>query len=286
MKLGFSSMNTPEELAPDRLARALEDRGYDSFWIGEHSHIPVSRKTPYPSGGDLPESYKRMMDPFISLTMAASATSSLVVGTSVILALEHDIFQLAKKVATLDRLSGGRLQVGVGAGWNEEELANHRDVPWRQRYGALAEAVGALRALWTEEESSFHGRFYDFDPVWAYPKPLQQPHPPILCGMAGRVGTVQTLTWADEWMPMDIALGKVERRLTSFRRALEEAGRDPATFPITIVAFGNPEQATLEHYRELGVRRTVLGAARQGWDDPETTLPFLDHYAPMVEALA
>jgi probable F420-dependent oxidoreductase len=287
VKLGFSSMNTPEELGPDQLARALEARGYDSLWIGEHSHIPTSRKTPYPSGGDLPESYKRMMDPFVSLTMAAAATTGLLIGTSVALALEHDVFQLAKTIATLDCLSGGRVQVGVGAGWNEEELANHRpDVPWSRRYGALAECVAALRALWTEEEASFHGRFYDFDPVWAYPKPRQRPHPPILCGMAGRVGTAQTLAWADEWMPMDIALGNVDRRVASFRKAVAEAGRDPDGFPITIVAFGDPAPETLAHYRDLGIRRTVLGAARTGWDDPETTLPFIDRYAPLVESLA
>jgi probable F420-dependent oxidoreductase len=279
-------MNTPEELAPDRLAKALEDRGYDSLWIGEHSHIPVSRKTPYPTGGELPSSYLRMMDPFVSLTVAAAATSTLLLGTGVCLALEHDVLQLAKTVATLDQLSGGRVRFGVGVGWNEEELANHRSVPWRQRYGALAECVAALRALWTEDESSYHGRFYDFDPVWSYPKPLQSPHPPIFCGMAGRVGTAQTLAWADEWMPMDIALGNVPKRLASFRKALDEAGRDAATFPITIVAFGNPTLETLEAYRELGVGRVLLGASRENWDDPSTTVPFLDHYAPMVAKLA
>jgi probable F420-dependent oxidoreductase len=219
--------------------------------------------------------------------MAASATTSLLVGTGVALALEHDVFQLAKKVATLDRLSGGRVRLGVGSGWNEEELANHRpDIPWRQRYGALAECIAALRALWTEDEAGFHGRFFDFDPVWSYPKPAQSPHPPILCGMAGRVGTAQTLAWADEWMPMDVALGNVAKRLDSFRRALTEAGSDADAFPITMVAFGDPTPEVLARYQDLGVQRVVLGSARTGWDDPTSTLPFLDRYAPLVERFA
>ena len=189
VELGFSSMNTPEDPAPDVLAGWLEERGFESFWVGEHPHIPTSRKTPYPAGGDLPPQYLRMMDPFVSLTAAACATERLLIGIGVALPLEHDLFDFAKSVATLDRLSGGRLQLGVGVGWNEEELANHRpDIPWSQRYRALAECIGALRALWADDESEFHGRFYDFDPVWSYPKPLQRPHPPILCGTGRKLG--------------------------------------------------------------------------------------------------
>src|SRR5207249_6673178 len=132
MKLCFSSMNTPEEHGPDELARLLEERGFDSFWVGEHTHIPTSRKTPYPSGGDIPPQYLRMMDPFVSLMAAAASTSSLIIGTGVALPLEHDVLALAKTVATLDRLSNGRFQFGVGVGWNQEELANHRPFPWAQ----------------------------------------------------------------------------------------------------------------------------------------------------------
>lgn len=284
MRLGFSSMNTPEDPAPADLARALEERGYDSLFIGEHSHIPVSRRTPYPAGGEMPAQYRRMMDPFVSLTAAAAATSTLVVGTGVALPLERDVFALAKAVATLDRLSGGRVEFGVGVGWNEEELANCRDVPWRQRYRALAECVGALRALWCDEEAEFHGRYYDFDPVWSEPKPLQRPHPPILCGMAGRLGTTHALEWADTWMPMDIALGNVAKRVNRFREAAAEAGRPDV--PVIMVTWGDPSAETLHAYRELGIERAVLGAARAGWDDPATVMPFLDRYAPLVTELA
>jgi probable F420-dependent oxidoreductase len=281
--LGFSSMNTPEDVKPDDLARALEARGFDSLWMGEHTHIPTSRATPYPAGGEMPRQYRRMMDPYASLMLAASATSSLLVGTGVALPLEHDLLALAKTVATVDRLSGGRLQVGVGVGWNKEELANHRPVPWSARYQALEECVAALVALWTEDEASYHGRFYDFDPVWSEPKPLQRPRPPILCGTGGRLGTRHAVAWADEWMPMDIALGNVAKKIALFRQAALAAQRPD--IPITIVAWGDPTFERLAEYRELGVRRVVLGAARQDWDDPSTTLAFLDRYAPMVPEL-
>src|SRR5687767_14670370 len=249
MRLGFTSMNNPADPRPDVLAREVESRGYDSLWIGEHSHIPVARQTPYPAGGEMPEAYRWMMDPFLSLLLAATSTETLLRGTHVAVPLEHDVFQLAKTVATLDRLSEGRFLFGVGVGWNEEELANHRpDIPWSQRYTALGDCVGALKALWSDEESTYHGRFYDFDPVWSLPKPLQQPHPPIVCGTGGRVGTKQAVAWADGWMPMDVALGDVPKKIAKFREAADEAGRDPASISITITAFGDPDPAVLDTY--------------------------------------
>ena len=286
MQLGFSSMNTPTDIAPDVLARELEARGYESLWMGEHSHIPASRRTPYPAGGEMPAPYKSMMDPYLSLLLAARASEHLLVGTGVALPLEHDLFALAKSVSTLDHLSGGRLLFGVGVGWNEEELADHRPLKWNQRYRALGECIGALRALWCEEEAAFHGEFFDFEPVWSFPKPLQQPHPPVLCGTGGRVGTREAVAWADGWMPMDIALGDVGRKVARFREIAAEAGRDPAAIPISMVTFGDPDLATLARYRELGVDRVVLGSARTGWDDPVTTLPCLDTYAAMMPELA
>jgi probable F420-dependent oxidoreductase len=285
VELGFWSMNTPEDPAPDVLAGWLEERGFESFWVGEHSHIPASRTTPYPAGGELPPQYLRMMDPFVSLTAAACATRRLLIGTGVALPLEHDLFDLAKSVATLDRLSGGRLQLGVGVGWNEEELANHRpDVPWSQRYHALAECVGALRALWAEDEPEFHGRFYDFEPVWSYPKPQQRPHPPILCGTGGRLGTTHAVAWADGWMPIDIALGDVAEKIARFREIAAAGGRDD--MPITIVALGDQAPDTLRRYRDIGVRGVVVGAApRVGVDDASATLPLIDRFAALVDEL-
>jgi probable F420-dependent oxidoreductase len=278
-------MNTPEELRADRMAVALEERGYDSLWIGEHTHIPASRLTPYPAGGEMPEPYKRMMDPYVALTAAAMATRDLIVGTSVALPLEADLLRLAKEISTLDNFSGGRFQFGVGCGWNVEELANHTDVTWAQRYRALEEAVNALKALWTEDDAEFHGEFFDFDPVWSYPKPVQRPHPPILCGMAGKLGTQHAVRWADAWMPMDIALGNCAKKVRLFRDAVAAAGRDPELVEITFVAFGDPSPEVLHEYKELGVVRTVVGASRQGWDDPSTTMPFIDRYATLVDEL-
>jgi probable F420-dependent oxidoreductase len=284
MELGFTSMNTPEDLRPDVLARALEDRGYTSLFIGEHSHIPASRRTPYPTGGDMPNQYRRMMDPFVSLTVAAVATERLQVGIGVCLVLEHHVLDLAKSVATLDLLSNGRLLFGVGVGWNEEELANHRpDIRWSQRYRATEECVQALQRCWIDDDAEYHGEFFDFDAVWSFPKPMQRPHPPVLLGTVGRLGTEHAIRWADEWMPTDIGLGNVAKRITKFRQLAADAGRD---IPITLVTFGDPTPETLQHYRDLGVTRTVIGAARQGWEDPTTTLPFIDHYAALINELA
>jgi probable F420-dependent oxidoreductase len=277
-------MNTPEDGDPAELARSLEERGFESLWVGEHSHIPVERRTPYPAGGELPPQYLRMMDPFVTLTAAAAATTRLVVGTSVALPLEHDLFDLAKTVATLDRISGGRFEFGVGVGWNEEELANHRPIPWNQRYRALAECVAALRALWTEDEAEFHGEFYAFEPVWSFPKPLTTPHPRVLCGMAGRLGTTHAVAWSDGWLPMDIALGDVAKRLERFRSAVIEAGRPEV--PVSMSCWGDPTLDTLKSYRDLGVHRVLLGPARAGWDDPSSTMPYLDRYAAWVDELA
>jgi probable F420-dependent oxidoreductase len=284
VELGFSSMNTPEDPAPGELAPWLEERGFESFWVGEHPHIPTTRRTPYPAGGDLPPQYLRMMDPLVSLTAAACATERLLIGTSVALPLEHDLFDFAKGVSTLDRLSCGRLQLGVGAGWNREELANHRpDIPWSQRYRALAECIGALRALWVEDESEFRGRFFDFDPVWSQPKPLQRPHPPILCGTGRKLGTTHAVTWADAWMPIDVALGDVAHKVGRFRELAAASGRPD--MPITIVAWGDPSPDTLRRYRDLGVGRVVLGAATNAAGEAADPLSIIDRYATLIDQL-
>ena len=283
MELGYTTMNTPEDPPPAELARVLEERGYGSLWIGEHSHIPVSRRTPYPAGGDMPAQYTRMMDPFISLALAAAATERLLLATGVALPLEHDLFALAKTVATLDHTSGGRVVFGVGVGWNEEQLADHRAIPWAARYRALAECVAALRALWCDDEAEFHGEFFDFDPVWIFPKPLQRPHPPIVSGSAGRIGTRQAVEWADGWAPMDVALGDVAKRVGRFRESVADAGR--AEVPVTLVTMGDPDPDVLRAYRDLGVTRVVIGAARTGWADPSTAYPFIDRYAALIPDL-
>jgi probable F420-dependent oxidoreductase len=283
MKIGYTTMNTPADIAPRVLGPMLEDAGFDSIWIGEHSHIPVSRATPYPTGGDMPWQYTTMMDPFISLTQIGEHTSNLLLGLGVALPLEHDVLVLAKTAATLDVLSNGRLQFGVGVGWNQEELANHSSVKWSMRYRALAECVGALRSLWVDDESEFHGEYFNFDKVWSRPKPLQLPHPPIWFGAGGKLGSQHTIAWADGWMPLDVTLGDVTKRVNKFRQLSTDAGRQD--IPISMVAFGDPTLDTLMMYRDLGIERVIVGSGREGWEDPSGVPAFIERYATMRDKL-
>jgi len=283
MKIGYTTMNTPADIAPRVLGPMLEDAGFDSIWIGEHSHIPVSRATPYPTGGDMPWQYTTMMDPFISLTQIGEHTSNLLLGLGVALPLEHDVLVLAKTAATLDVLSNGRLQFGVGVGWNQEELANHSSVKWSMRYRALAECVGALRSLWVDDESEFHGEYFNFDKVWSRPKPMQNPHPPIWFGAGGKLGSQHTIQWADGWMPLDVTLGDVTKRVNKFRQLSTDAGRQD--IPISMVAFGDPTLDTLMMYRDLGIERVIVGSGREGWEDPSGVPAFIERYATMRDKL-
>lgn len=283
MKIGYTTMNTPVDIAPQILGPLLENAGFDSIWIGEHSHIPVSRSTPYPTGGDMPWQYTTMMDPFISLTQIGEHTTNLLLGLGVALPLEHDVLALAKTAATLDLLSNGRLQFGVGVGWNQEELANHSNVKWSMRYRALAECVGALRSLWVDDESEFHGEYFNFDKVWSRPKPLQEPHPPIWFGAGGKLGSQHTIAWADGWMPLDVTLGDVTKRVNKFRQLSQDAGRQ--NIPISMVAFGDPILDTLLMYRDLGIERVIVGSGRDGWEDPSGVPAFIERYANMRDQL-
>ena len=283
MRIGYTTMNTPADIAPRILGPLLENAGFDSIWIGEHSHIPVSRSTPYPTGGDMPWQYTTMMDPFISLTQIGEHTTNLLLGLGVALPLEHDVLALAKTASTLDVISNGRLQFGVGVGWNQEELANHSNVKWSMRYRALAECVGALRSLWVDDESEFHGEYFNFDKVWSRPKPLQQPHPPIWFGAGGKLGSQHTIAWADGWMPLDVTLGDVPKRVANFRQLSADAGRQD--IPISMVAFGDPSLDTLLMYRDLGIERVIVGSGREGWEDPTGVPAFIERYANMRDQL-
>ena len=232
----------------------------------------------------MPWQYTTMMDPFISLTQIAEHTTNLILGLGVALPLEHDVLVLAKTVATLDVLSAGRVHFGVGVGWNQEELANHSSVKWSLRYRALGECVGALRSLWIDDESEYHGEFYNFEKLWSRPKPLQTPHPPILFGAGGKLGTQHTVSWADGWMPLDVTLGDVTKRVKKFREVAAAAGR--FDIPISMVAFGDPSLDTLLIYRDLGIERVIVGSGRQGWEDPAGVPAFIERYADMLDRVA
>lgn len=283
MDLGFVSLNTPRDLAPDVLARELESRGFESLWVGEHSQIPVAAAGQFHPG--LLRAQRQIRDPLLSLMMAAQATTTLRLATAVALPLEHELFTLAKQVATLDRMSGGRLLFGVGVG-ARAELEVATSIPWQARYRALGDMVGALDVLWRDDESEHHGEFFDFDPVWSHPKPHQRPRPPVLAAATGPNAIRECLAWADGWLPGDAALRDVERALTRFRRTAEDAGRDPATLDLTIMAWGDPGVDVLARYRDLGFNRTVIGGGRRGGSDHTATLEFIDHYAEMLGKLS
>ncbi len=286
MHLAFSSMNTLADPPPAELAQALEQRGFESLWYGEHSHIPCSRKTPYPPGGELPAPYSKMMDPYVSLMAAAAATTRLKLGTGIALLMERDIFSQAKTIATLDRLSGGRVLIGTGVGWNEEEFSNISPHPFNKRYAVLRETVAATRALWTDEQAAYHGDYVDFDPVWADPKPLQAGGPKIYMGAMGPLGIRHAAQWADGWYPVDIGLPDADQAVTDFRKLVAECGRDPEQVAINIQIMDTSDLDKLKRYRDLGVERATVGVAVDMWDKPDQVMPMIDRFAALIPELS
>lgn len=286
MHLGFSSMNTAQDPAPDLLAKTLEEAGFESLWYGEHSHIPVARKTPYPPGGTLPEPYKKMMDPYVSLMAAAAATTRLKLGTGIALLLERELFSQAKTIATLDRLSNGRVLIGTGVGWNEEEFVNTTRLPWKQRYQAMKELVAAQRILFDQPEPEFHGELIDFDPVWFEPKPVQPGGPKTILGVMGPLGVRHAAEWADGWMPVDVAMPDVEAGIRDFRRAVADFGRDPDAVEITMVVMSEPTADLLKRYRDMGIARANIGISMANWDRPEVVMPTIEKFSKLIAELA
>jgi len=289
MKFGYLSFNHAEGIDPASLAKELEASGFESFWLPEHTHIPASRATPFPvPGGELPAAYYRIMDPMVSLMAAAGATSTLQLCTGICLLLQHDVLDLAKTTATLDVLSDGRLTLGVGVGWNEEELANHRpDLEFRQRYSAMRERVAALRTAWSDEISSFEGTWDNFEPTHIYPKPVKGSIP-ISLGNAGALGIRHAAEYADEWAPIDAGMLNVDGRpnvpgaIELFRQLATDAGRDPDTIPITIHAGGFSEKR-FESYRELGVERLVLFPPKPSILPADDTLRHVEQLAEFID---
>lgn len=282
MKIGLASPNSAYGVPTAEVAADLEQRGYDSLWVGEHSHIPASRETPHPAGIELPRLYWNMRDPFVSLAAAAQATSTLKIVTGVCLVLEHEILDLAKSVATLDDISNGRFELGIGVGWNREELANVSDVPWAQRYNAMRETMTALRQLWSTEEVGFSGEFVNFEPSWSSPKPTRPEGPPVLMGCQGRVGLRHVVEYADEWCPLDVGFRDVAQGVGWFRDAAAKADRDPDTIPISMYCFGAPDEETIASYRDMGVERVVLSAP----DEVDAHHRFLERHQGLVDQFA
>ena len=263
------------------LARALEERGYESLFFCEHTHIPVSRKTPFPGGGELPEKYKHTHDPFVALSFAAAATSKLRIGTGVALVAQRDPIVTAKSVASLDQLSGGRFIFAIGGGWNVDEMENH-GTRYETRFKILRERVLAMKALWTEEQASFHGEFVDFDPVWMYPKPKQRPHPPVLIGGESDYTVKRVVEFGDGWFPRPRQGWEPKSAAARLKSAAEAAGRDPATLQITVFA-APPDREKLAPYIEAGITRVLFEVPDASRDE---ILRTLDEHAPLVAELA
>jgi probable F420-dependent oxidoreductase len=272
MHFGVAMFLTEHAMRPGALARALEERGFESLWFTEHSHIPASRETPWPGGAVLPQEYYGLLDPFVSLAFAAEATRSLKLGTGVCLVAQRDPIQTAKAVATLDVLSGGRFLFGVGGGWNREEMLNH-GTRFEARWKILRERIEAMKQIWTQKEASYAGETLAFERVIAEPKPLQKPHPPIHVGGAFPGGMQRALRLGDGWIPL---LGRgdddVASHMPAFRRAAEEAGRDPACLEVSVYACP-PDPELVKRCQAAGISRMVFRLPSEGSDG---VLRFLD----------
>ena len=281
MKIGITAFCTDHTLPPARFSREIEARGFDGLYLPEHTHIPVSRRTPYPAqygGGELPEFYKRAHDPFVALAAIAEATTRLEIGTCVCLIAQREPIVTAKAISSLDQLSGGRLVLGVGSGWNVDEAEQH-GVPWKRRFSMVREKVSVMKRLWAEEIASYEGDFVRLEPCWQWPKPRQLPHPPILLGGGGPITLRHVAEWADGWLP--IAGADYEgfgRRVGELRATAEAMGRDPAAIGLSVVGVP-PDPAALAGYRELGVERAILRLVAA---TPDEQLRRLDELAALV----
>ena len=289
MKFGYLTGNHAEGILPGDLARELEARGFDSVWFPEHSHIPVDRRSPYPNGGPLPGSYFHMMDPWVSIAAAAAETNTLTLGTGICLLLEHDLLDLACAVATADVLAEGRVVMGIGVGWNEEELENHRpDLPFKKRYSAMRERVEALRTAWRDEEATFSGTWDSFSTSWVFPKPVKGTVP-IALGNAGPLGIQHAAEYADEWAPIDVGVMNTDGKpdvlggIQGFRNLADEAGRDGSSIPISLYIWGRPRQERLEQYAEAGVTQFVFTPVNFDLPSADDTLRYIDELASAVE---
>ncbi|MEJ0018647.1 MAG: LLM class F420-dependent oxidoreductase [Acetobacteraceae bacterium] len=279
MQFGAAMFFTDYSMAPAALARALEERGFESLWAPEHSHIPTSRTSPFPNGGDLPKQYYDVMDPFVTLTAAAAATGTLKVGTGVCLVQQRDPIQTAKLVASIDQVSGGRFLFGVGSGWNAEEMADH-GTPFKSRHKIARERIEAMKAIWTQTKAEYHGEFVNFDPMMAWPKPVQKPHPPVIVGGAFPYGARRAIRYGDGWVPHASRpeYGDVSDFLPQFHQMVKDAGRDPASIPLTMFRVVE-ELDRLRHYRDIGIARVVITVPSAGEAE---VMPILDRWAEKI----
>ncbi len=277
VRIGLLAFFTAETAGVPEVARLAEERGVESLWAPEHTHVPVASTSPTPTGNALPEYYKQLFDPFLVLTAAAVVTTRLRLGTGIALVANHDPITLAKQIATLDRISGGRFLLGVGAGWNKEEIENH-GMEFETRWRRAIEHLEAMRAIWTQDEASFAGKWVNFEPLWSWPKPVQQPHPPILLGTLQPSALV--IRHADGWLPLSVAHpGQLPQRIAELRARAAEAGRDPDAIEITVFSLERTAPDTVAEYAAMGADRVVLRARIRS---AEEFSDYLDGYAGLL----
>ena len=276
MLFGVSMFVTDYSISPVELGRAVEDQGFESLFLPEHTHIPVSRRSPWPGGRELPQDYWHSIDPFVALGAVAATTERLRLGTGVCLVIERDTITLAKEVASLDHVSGGRFLFGIGGGWNYEEMENHGTNP-KTRWRRLREQILAMKQIWTQDEAEFHGEFVSFDPIWQWPKPVQKPHPPVLVGGSGPRTLPRVVEYGDGWMPIG-GRGElpIEDKMAELNHLAAEAGRGP--IPVTLFNV-RPDPKELERFAKAGVERCVFGLPAAGSD---RVLPILAERAQLA----
>ena len=281
MHFGACFFPTSYAISPTELAAALEERGFESIWLAEHSHIPASRRSAWPGGAELPQMYYDTLDPFVTLGAMASVTTTLRLGTGIALVAQRDPIHTAKQVASLDVLSDGRALFGIGAGWNFEEMSDHGTDPAR-RFGLMRERVEAMKALWTSEVAEYHGSQVDFGPTFQNPKPIQRPHPPIHVGGVAPGGLRRAVAYGDGWIPIGGRTAVDGRGLSDLRaEACGETGRDPVSLEISIY-YAPPDVAVIADLAEHGIQRVVFGVPSESRD---AVLPLLDGYAEVVASL-
>jgi len=278
MRYGLCTFPTDYSMPFPELAVAAEQRGFESLWVAEHSHIPASRKTPFPGGGELPKMYYDTLDPFVALAAAATVTRTIRLATGVCLVVQRDPIHTAKEVASLDVLSKGRFLFGIGAGWNLEEMANHGTTEPEHRGTLLRERIEAMQAIWREKQAAYHGRYVDFEPIFAWPKPVQKPHPPIHVGGAWPQAAKRAVKFGQGWIPVGDAQGAM-RRLPDFRKLAADAGRDADALEVSVY-YCPPEPDLLAKMRDAGIARAVFGVPSE---PAATVLPLLDRYREVAD---
>ncbi|HTY79909.1 MAG TPA: LLM class F420-dependent oxidoreductase [Candidatus Bathyarchaeia archaeon] len=278
MHIGVCIFATDYAIRIDELAREAEARGFESLFVPEHTHIPSSRRTPFPGGGQLPKEYSHTFDPFVALMAAAAATKKLRIGTGICLIIERDTITTAKEVASLDLLSGGRFEFGIGGGWNVEEMGHH-GTQYQTRFKRLEEQVRAMKEIWTRDEAEFNGQHVRFEKIWSWPKPAQKPHPPVLLGGESGYTLQRVVDFCDGWFPRARAAEVILPGLKDLAERAAKAGRDMKTISTSV--FGaKPDAGVLETYAQAGITRAILRLPPEGRD---TVLPLLDQWAKLIK---